>query len=99
MYSIEYCSGLCDDGEAPVMGLGRAQAESERPPAGLPANSLWTGSIGSHAATAARIPPTTYQLRSGSPSRSAADRPGRAAGPGVVSTSGGGLTVTAPRAH
>ena len=39
--------------------------------------------------------PTTF----GVPSRSAADRPGRAAGPGVVSTSSGGVTVTAPRAH
>ena len=39
--------------------------------------------------------PTTF----GVPSRSAADRPGRAARSGVVSTSSGGVTVTAPRAH
>jgi hypothetical protein len=41
----------------PKPGLGRAQAESERPPAGLLANSLWTGSLGSRTATTARIPP------------------------------------------
>eukprot|EP01043_Picozoa_sp_COSAG02_P005721 COSAG02_NODE_157_length_32999_cov_31.863647_5_plen_93_part_00 len=41
-------------------------------------------------------PLATYQLRSGTPSRSTADRLGRAAGLGVVSTSNGGVASRSP---
>ena len=80
----------------PKPGLGRAQAETERPPAGLLANSLWTGSLRSRAVAAARIPLATYPLRYGAPFTICRRPPREGGRPGCRQHQQRGVTVTAP---
>ena len=79
-----------------LMHCEATKAETERPPAGLLANSLWTGSLRSRAVAAARIPLATYPLRYRAPFTICRRPPREGGRPGCRQHQQRGVTVTAP---